>query len=117
MVKNSDKEKWMYSGYGIAFDEAASWNSGNDFARNVVIFGVDNSSSSHHRNNFLVLGEGLTHCINGSFGSPKKKFNINFSKANRKFCLSLHYNDDNNYLFVNGKEIFKFKANNKIWCY
>ena len=27
--------------------------------------------------------------------------------------MSLHYNDDNSYLFVNGKEIIKFKADNK----
>ena len=27
--------------------------------------------------------------------------------------MSLHYNDDNSYLFVNGKWIFKFKADNK----
>ena len=36
-----------------------------------------------------------------------------FSKANTKFCLNLQYNNDNSYLFVNGKEIFKFKADNK----
>ena len=40
-------------------------------------------------------------------------FSINFSKAKTKFCLSLHYNADNSYLFVNGKEIFKFKAEKK----
>ena len=28
------------------------------------------------------------------------------------FCLSLHYNGDNSYLFVNGKEVTKFKAKN-----
>ena len=27
--------------------------------------------------------------------------------------MNLHYNADNSYLFVNGKEIFKFKADNK----
>ena len=27
--------------------------------------------------------------------------------------MSLRYNADNSYLFVNGKEIFKFKADNK----
>ena len=27
--------------------------------------------------------------------------------------MSLHYNDDSSYLFINRKEIFKFKANNK----
>ena len=34
-----------------------------------------------------------------------------FTKANTKFCLSLHYNGANRYLFVNGKEIHKFAAN------
>ena len=28
----------------------------------------------------------------------------------KKFCLSLHYNGANNYLFVNGTEIVKFRA-------
>ena len=28
----------------------------------------------------------------------------------KKFCLSLHYNGVNSYLFVNGTEIIKFKA-------
>ena len=27
-----------------------------------------------------------------------------FSKARTKFCLTLHYNRDNSYLFVNGKK-------------
>ena len=45
-----------------------------------------------------------------SFGSPEKKLSTNFSKANTKFCLSLHHNHDNSCLFVNGKEIVKFKA-------
>ena len=65
----------------------------------------------------LTLGEGQTYCINGSFGSPEKKFNIKILililKSNSKFCLSLHYNTHNSYLFVNGNEIFKFKVYNK----
>ena len=35
---------------------------------------------------------------------------INFTKENITFCLSLHYNGSNSYLFVNGTEIIKFKA-------
>ena len=35
---------------------------------------------------------------------------INFTKEKTKFCLSLHYNGANSYLFVNGTEIIKFKA-------
>ena len=43
----------------------------------------------------------------------KKRFSINFTKANTKFYLSLHYNADNSYLYINGREIFKFKEDNK----
>ena len=35
---------------------------------------------------------------------------INFTVTKKKFCLSLHYIGTNSYLFVNGKEIVKFKA-------
>ena len=45
-------------------------------------------------------------------GSREKRFSINFSEARIKFCLSLHYNDDNSYLFVKGKVIFKVKIDN-----
>ena len=37
-------------------------------------------------------------------------YSLNFTKENTKFCLSLHYNGGNSYLFVNDIEIFKFKA-------
>ena len=37
-------------------------------------------------------------------------YSPNFSVANKTFCLSLHYNGDDSYLFVNGKEVIKFKA-------
>ena len=36
IVRNSDKEKYVYSEYGIIFDSAGSWSFGNDFAKNVV---------------------------------------------------------------------------------
>ena len=94
IVKNSNKDKWMYSGYRIAFDRGDWWSFGNGTA----------SSSSHVenlKNNFLILGLGLTFGINGI---PKKKFGINFTKSNTNFCLSVHYNADDSYLFVKTKE-------------
>ena len=42
-----------------------------------------------------------------------QKFNINFTKASTKFCISLRYNVDNSDLLVNGKGIFRFKTDNK----
>ena len=38
ITRNSDKGNWVYISYGIAFDGADPWSSGNDFVRNVVIF-------------------------------------------------------------------------------
>ena len=64
----------MYSSCGIAFDRSSSWSFVNDIARNVIIFGVDNNSSSHSdnpKNNFVILGEGPAFGINGSFSSPE----------------------------------------------
>ena len=80
IAKNSNKEKWSYSGYGIAFDWKGEWSFGNGYAGNIVSFGVDNSSSSdtdNGKNNFLVLGDGDTFGIDGRFGAPEKTFSIN----------------------------------------
>ena len=37
-------------------------------------------------------------------------YSINFTVTKKKFCLSLHYNGTNSYLFLNGTEIIKLKA-------
>ena len=50
IVKNSDKEKYVYSGYGITFDSEGSWRFDDDFASNLITFEADNSSSSHSEN-------------------------------------------------------------------
>ena len=42
--------------------------------------------------------------------SAEKMYSINFTERDKRFCLSLHCNGANSYLFVNGKEIMKFKA-------
>ena len=45
----------MYSGYGITFNSAGTWDFDNDIARNFIIYSVDNSSSYHAdncKNNF-----------------------------------------------------------------
>ena len=78
--------------------------------RNVIIFGVDMSSSrkiDNRKKYILTLGKGSTqgHTLNA-----EKMHSINFAVTGNKFCLSLHYNGVNNYLFVNGREIHRFKA-------
>ena len=61
LAGNAIKGRFTYDGWGIVFDGESSWSFGKEFCRNFVIFGVDNTSSSHTGNgkyNFLVLGEG-----------------------------------------------------------
>ena len=56
-------------------DSAGSWSFNNDLARSIIIFGVNNSSLFHSdncKNNFLILDEGLTFEINGSFDHQRK---------------------------------------------
>ena len=71
------------------------------------------SSSVHannKKNNIIVLGKGFIEGINSTIIYAEKMYSINFTKNNKKFVLSLHYNGNNSYLFVNGTEIHKFKA-------
>ena len=63
----------------ISFDGACSWSFDNEFAKNVVILGVDNSSSSHkdsHKNNLIVIVEVPTDDINDYSGFTEKKSSV-----------------------------------------
>ena len=83
------------------------------FGKNVILFGVDMNSSVHVDNkkkDILILGEGPTQGSEDTTPTAEKKYSVNFTDYNKNFCLSLHYNEGNSYLFVNGTEIYKFKA-------
>ena len=47
---NAGKSKFVYNAWWITFDEAATKILGNGFAKNAVIFSVDNTSSPHTEN-------------------------------------------------------------------
>ena len=70
------------------------------------------SYSAHIHNkkkDILVLGKGLTQGIEYTL-TAEKIYSVNFVENNEIYCLSLHHNGANSYLFVNGTEIIKFKA-------
>ena len=56
------------------------------------------------------MGDLFVQGINDTTLYAEKIYSQNFTAANKKFVLSLHYNSDNSYLFVNGKRKLKFKA-------
>ena len=121
ITKNTDSSKNNYTGYGLFFDEGSEFGhtvrEGNfnrvTSAKNVILFRVDTSSSIHatnRSNNIYVMGEDFIQGINGTTIYAEKLFHNNFTEFGVKFVLSLHYNGDNSYLFVNGRQELKFKA-------
>ena len=84
------------------------------YGKNIIIFGVDISSSTHANNktrSIVVLDRDFIQGRDGTTTYAEKMYSSKFTVANKKFCLSLHYNGDNSYLLVNGKVII-FKAEN-----
>ena len=121
ITKNANISKYKYKGYGISFDESESFThvrkEGNfnhtTLARNVIIFGVDMGFSKHANNkanNIYVMGKDYITKINDTTIYTEKMFYRNFTDPGKKFILSLRYNGDNRYLFVNGREELKFKT-------
>ena len=114
ITKNTDSSKNKYEGYGICFDEGGTFSIGNiNNGRNVLIFGADMSFSIHSTNkanNIYSLGKEFVQVINDTAIYAEKIYKTNFTQADKKFVLSLHYNSNNSYLFVNGTQELKFKA-------
>ena len=115
ITKNTiDISKHKYEGYGLCFDEGGTFSMGYiTNGRNVKIFRVDESSvvySNNKANNIYVMGDGFVQGINGTILYAEKTYSQNFTAPDKKFMLSLHYNGDNSYLFVNGKQALKYKA-------
>ena len=119
ITKNAtDNSKNNYKGYGACFDERSQFGhtitedgrAHTTNGRNVLIFGVDMSFSVHatnRANNIYVMGDGLTQGIHDTTLYVEMIYWRNFTDPGKKFVLSLHYNGDNSYLFVNG---LKFKV-------
>ena len=59
----------------------------------------------------LIIEKGPSQGLGEYSLAAEKMYSINFIKINTKFCLSLRYNGAKSYLFANGTEIHKFKAN------
>ena len=57
----------------------------------------------------LILGKGPTQGLEHTLNA-EKMYSIKFTEENRTFCLSLHYNKENSYLFISyGTKVIKFK--------
>ena len=57
----------------------------------------------------LILGKCPTQGLDGTTLTAEKFYSINFTENNKKFCLSLHYNGANSYLFFNVQKFINLK--------
>ena len=114
ITKNADTSKYKYKVYDICFDEGGLFSIGNiNNGKNVLIFGVDESSLVHANNkanNIFVMGHAFVQGTNDTTLYAEKIYSQKFTQPSKRFILSLHYNGDDSYLFVNGKQELKFKA-------
>ena len=105
ITKNADTSKYNYEGYGICFDESEEFTH---------VRKRGNMSFSKHANNkannIYVMGKDYIQKINDTKTYAEKMYYSNFTDPGEKFVLSLHYNDNNTYLYVNGNQELKFKA-------
>ena len=65
---------------------------------------------TNRANNIYVMGDGLTQGIHDTTLYVEKNYWRNFTDPGKKFIIGLHYNGDNSYLFVNGRQELKSKA-------
>ena len=100
LSNNADLDKYKYSGYGIKFDCCSEFSFlDGSMGKNVVIFGVDMSSSVYIDNknkDTLILGEGPTQGLDDTL-TAEAKYPINFTQSEQKFVLHLHYNWSNSF--------------------
>ena len=97
-------KNYKYSGFDAHW--TFSFPSGG-FGQNVIIFGADMSFSVHSDNknlDILVFGDASIQGLDGTTLTGEKsvlKCLIHFTTSRNKFCLSLHDNGADSYLFAN----------------
>ena len=71
--------------------------------------------ASNKTKDFLVLDKGLIQLIENTTIYVEKTYSPNFRAENKIFVLSLRYNGDNSFLFVNGLNVTQFKAKDDVF--
>ena len=102
-----------YSGFDIVLDSCSKFLlSDGSVDKNVIIFGADMSSLhiNNKRKDIWIPGKGPTQGFDSTTFTAKAKYSINFTQSNGTFCLSLHYNGSNCFLFLNAIKTYKFKV-------
>ena len=97
LTKNPDPNKYSYIWDGISFEVHGTFSLLNlGFGKNMVILGVDTSSSVHvdhqKKKDVLVLDNRPTQGLDDTTLTAEAEYSINFTKPKKKLSLSPHYN-------------------------
>ena len=111
LTKTADPDKHGFIGYGIGIDARSQFPLPiSEWSKNVVIFGVDNSSSSHPdniKNDILVLGEGPIDESDDTKITTEVKYSVNITKSKKEnlftvqaiaFCMLMAWRSINSKL-------------------
>ena len=97
LTKNANLDKCKYINYGIGFDSRPEFLlPDGSYGKNVIIFGVDMSSSIHvdnKRKDILTFGEKPTQRLDDTTLAAEANYPINFTQSGKRFVLSPHYNE------------------------
>ena len=116
LTKNADPDKYSYSGYRIGSDFPSLVSTAYfDWSKNISICGIYMSSSVHiHSKNedILIVVKGPTQRLDHITLIVEAGYCTNFSRSQRKFCLSLHYTRIKRFLFVNTTKTISIQSKN-----
>ena len=115
MAKIPDPDKYVDTVYDVRFDSHSEEFSLPDSSvgKNVIIFGVDISSSVFINNkikDILILGKGPAQGLDDTRFTAEAQYSLDFSRSNKNVPLSLHYNGSTSFFFVDATKIYQFKA-------
>ena len=70
------------------------------------------SFATNKKHHIYIIGKSFTQGLQyrATIYSEHDYVKVNGSQVNEKLILSVHYNGDNSYLFINGVKQFQFKA-------
>ena len=93
ITKNVNTSHYKYEGCGICFDGESSFSFDNRIdAKNVIIFGVNTSNSSHSTNktqNIYGLGKDFVQGINNTTIYAEKIYKTNFTERKVRIVITL----------------------------
>ena len=113
LTKNVYPDKCTYSGYRIGFNYRSEFLFlDGSMGKKVIIFGAAMSSSVYIDNknkDLLILGEEPTPGLDDNTLTSEAIYPISLAQMSKRFVLSLHYNGNNRFLFVNATKYINSK--------